>query len=430
MIAFSWYFLHDFAEKKIYKHPSIRRDYIGATSIPKEDDARMTENLLDENGGKPLIGKGAEELLRTVMVRFVDREIIPVAKEIDEREEFPFELFRKLADVGAFGIRYPAEAGGGGGNTTLYNIMCEEIARGSMSMATITAMQALMGTNFIYEYGTPEHHEKYLKPALKGEKVAAFALTEPDAGTDLTSIRTTAVRDGDGYVINGTKTWITNAPVADMFTVLCQTDRTKGIRGVNFFLIDRRSDGLSVSPKFDKIGTRAAVISEVAFDDVHIPLENRLGDEGRGIGNLMRILARIRIMTASLSLGLARAAYDDSFRYASERVQFGKPIGKFQAIRMKIASMATEIEASRHLIDHVTRMIDRGDNALIEASMAKYFVSEVACRAADQATRIYGSYSFSNEYAVSRYYRDTRFLLFGGGTSEILQDIIARQLGL
>ena len=376
------------------------------------------------------MGKGAEELLRSVMARFVDREIIPVAKDIDDREEFPFELFRKLAKIGAFGIRYPPEVGGGGGNTVLYNIMCEEIARGSMSLGAITAMQALMGTNFIYEFGTEEQHEIYLKPALRGEKVAAFALTEPDAGTDLTAIRTTAEREGDGYVINGMKTWITNAPVADMFTVLCQTDRSKGIRGVNFFLIDRKSDGVSISPKFDKIGTRASVISEVAFDNVRIPLENRLGGEGRGIGNLMRILAQIRVMTASLSLGLARAAYDDSFRYAGERVQFGRSIGKFQAIRMKIATMATEIEASRHLIDNVTRMIDRGENALLAASMAKYFVSEVACRAADQATRIYGSYSYSNEYAVSRYYRDTRFLLFGGGTSEILQDIIARQLGL
>ena len=376
------------------------------------------------------IGEDTESLTRCVIARFVDREIIPVAKEIDDDEKFPFVMFKKLADIGAFGIRYPVEVGGGGGNTALYNIMCEEIARGSMSLGAITAMQALMGTNFIFKFGTPEHHEKYLKPAIRGEKVAAFALTEPDAGTDLSSVRTSAVRDGEEYVINGNKTWITNAPVADMFTVLCQTDRKKGLKGVNFFLIDRNTDGLTVSPKFDKIGTRASIISEIAFDNVRIPLKNRLGDEGRGIGNLMRILAQIRVMTASLSLGLARAAYDDGFRYASEREQFGRPIGKFQAIRMKLATMATEIEASRHFIQYVTGMIDRGENALKEASMAKYFVSEVACRAADQATRIYGSYSFSNEYAVSRYYRDTRFLLFGGGTSEILQDIIARQLGL
>ena len=386
--------------------------------------------LFAKTGSETWIDEDAEHLTREVIARFVDKEIIPVANEMDDREEFPFDIFRKLADIGAFGIRYPSSVGGGGGNATLYNIICEEVARGSMSLAAITAMQGLMGTNFIFKYGTPEHLEKYLKPAIRGEKVAAFCLTEPDAGTDLSAIRTTAVRKGDEYVLNGTKTWITNAPVADMFTVLCQTDRTKGLKGVNFFLVDGKNEGLSVSQKFDKIGTRASVISEVALKDVHIPLANRLGDEGRGIGNLMRILARIRAMTAALSLGLARAAYNDSFNYAMEREQFGRPISKFQAIRMKLATMATEIEASGHFVRHVGHMIDRGENALKEASMAKYFVSEVACRAADQATRIYGSYSYSNEYAVSRYYRDTRFLLFGGGTSEILQDVIARQLGL
>ncbi len=386
--------------------------------------------LFAKTGSETWIDEDAEHLTREVIARFVDKEIIPVANEMDDREEFPFDIFRKLADIGAFGIRYPSSVGGGGGNATLYNIICEEVARGSMSLAAITAMQGLMGTNFIFKYGTPEHLEKYLKPAIRGEKVAAFCLTEPDAGTDLSAIRTTAVRKGDEYVLNGTKTWITNAPVADMFTVLCQTDRTKGLKGVNFFLVDGKNEGLSVSQKFDKIGTRASVISEVALKDVHIPLANRLGDEGRGIGNLMRILARIRAMTAALSLGLARAAYNDSFNYAREREQFGRPISKFQAIRMKLATMATEIEASGHFVRHVGHMIDRGENALKEASMAKYFVSEVACRAADQATRIYGSYSYSNEYAVSRYFRDTRFLLFGGGTSEILQDVIARQLGL
>lgn len=386
--------------------------------------------LFAKTGNETWIDEDAEHLMREVIARFVDREIIPVANELDDQEEFPFEMFRKLADIGAFGIRYPSSVGGGGGNATLYNIICEEVARGSMSLAAITAMQGLMGTNFIFKYGTDEHHEKYLKPAIRGEKVAAFCLTEPDAGTDLSAIRTTAVCKGDEYVLNGTKTWITNAPVADMFTVLCQTDRTKGLKGVNFFLVDGKNEGLSVSQKFDKIGTRASVISEVALNDVHIPLVNRLGDEGRGIGNLMRILARIRAMTAALSLGLARAAYNDSFNYAREREQFGRPISKFQAIRMKLATMATEIEASGHFVRHVGHMIDRGENALKEASMAKYFVSEVAVRAADQATRIYGSYSYSNEYAVSRYYRDTRFLLFGGGTSEILQDVIAKQLGL
>lgn len=371
----------------------------------------------------------AQKLLRKTIAKFVDNEIIPIANELEEKEEFPFEVFKKIANLGCFGIRYPKEAGGADAGITNFCIMCEEFARGSMSVAAITAMQCLMGTNFLFKYGTDEHRKRLFKPAMKGEKVAAFALTEPDAGTDLTAVRTSAERVGDEYVINGMKTWITNAPVADFFTVLCQTNKSIGIKGVNFFLVERDTPGLSISKKFDKLGTRAAVISELAFDDCHIPLENRLGEEGRGIGNLMRILAEIRVMTAALSLGLARAAFDASFQYSKERVQFGKPIGKFQAIKMKIATMATEIEASRLMIYNTTKMMEQGKNCMKEASMAKYFVSEVACRAADQATRIYGSYSYSNEYPIQRFYRDTRFLLFGGGTSEMLQVIIARELG-
>jgi alkylation response protein AidB-like acyl-CoA dehydrogenase len=377
-----------------------------------------------------MITQDTQNLLRKTVARFVDREVRPIANELEEAKEFPWELFRRAADLGFFGIRYPKEGGGAGGNATLYNIMCEELARGHMSLAAITAMQCLMCTDFIFKFGTPEIKETYFLPAMRGEKVGAFCLTEPDAGTDLTSISTIAERHGDEFVVNGVKTWITNAPVAEMFTVLCLTDRKKGIRGSNFFLIPRDTKGVFVSKKFPKMGTRAAVISEVAFDNVRIPLDHRLGDEGRGIGNLMRILAEIRTMTAALSLGLARAAYEDSFRYVQERVAFKKPIGKYQEIRGKISNMATEIEASRLMLYWVTDMLDRGQRCLKESSMAKYFISEVACRACDEATRIYGAYSYSNEYDVNRYFRDTRFLLFGGGTSEILRDIIARELGL
>jgi alkylation response protein AidB-like acyl-CoA dehydrogenase len=287
-----------------------------------------------------------------------------------------------------------------------------------------------MGTNFIYRYGTEDHRRRLFLPAIRGEKVAAFALTEPDAGSDLMAVRTSAERVRDGYVINGMKTWITNAPYADFFTVLCQTDRSKGAKGLNFFLIERDTPGLSVSPKFEKLGTRGTLISELAFDNCYIPSENMLGEEGKGMKNLLGMLAEIRVMTAALSLGLARAAYDASFQYAQERVQFGKPIGNYQAIQMKIATMATEIEASRLMVYNTTKMMDEGKRCLKEASMAKYFVSEVACRAADEATRIYGSYAYSSEYPIERFYRDSRFLLYGAGTSEILQVIIARELGL
>ncbi|UCE37096.1 MAG: acyl-CoA dehydrogenase family protein [Thermoplasmata archaeon] len=381
----------------------------------------MIEENLDED---------AEKLLRETFAKYVDNELIPIARDIDEKDEFPQEVFKKLADMGAYGLRYPTEYGGSNGTNTMFCIMCEELARGSMAVAAFTAMQCLMGTNFIFAHGTEEQKKRLLVPALKGEKVAAFALTEPDAGSDLMALSTSAKKVDDGYIINGMKTWITNAPYADFFTVLCQTDKSKGPKGLNFFLVEKDTPGLSASPKFDKLGTLGTWTSELAFENCKIPLENRLGEEGKGLGNLMRILAEIRTMTAALSLGLARAAYDASFRYAKERVQFKKPIGKFQAIQMKISTMATEIEASRLLVYNATRMIDEGKSCMKEASMAKYFASETACRAADEATRIFGSYGYSMEYPVQRFWRDTRFLLFGGGTSEILQVIIARELGL
>lgn len=371
-----------------------------------------------------------EEMIRKVFARFTEEEIIPKAREMDEAAEFPRWMFEKLAKMGAYGIRYPRSVGGAGGNTTQFCVMVEELARGSMSIAAFTAMQCLMGTNFLYEYGTPEQHERLLKPAIRGEKVASFALTEADAATDLGGVKTTAKREGEHWVINGSKTWITNAPVADFFTVLCQTDKEKGLRGLNFFLIERGTPGLYVSKKFDKLGTRATEISELAFTDVRIPQENLLGKEGQGVTNLLRILSIIRVMTAALSLGLARAAYDHSRRYATERTQFGKKIGSFQLIQQKIANMATDIWASHLMVYKTAEMIDRGERALKEASMAKYFVSEVACRAADEATRIFGAYSYSMEYDVQRFYRDCRFLLFGGGTSEILQTIISRECGV
>jgi alkylation response protein AidB-like acyl-CoA dehydrogenase len=372
----------------------------------------------------------AKKLLRKTFAKFADEELKPIANELEEREEFPREIFKKLADMGAYRIRYPREYGGADAGCTMFCIMVEELARVSMSVAAFTAMQCLMSTNFLCHYGTDELREKYFQPAMRGEKVGAFCLTEPDAGSDLANVRTTAERVGDEYVLNGLKTWVTNGPYADMFTILCQTDKSKGIRGVNFFFVPKETPGLSISKKFDKLGTRATLICELALEDVHIPLEHRLGDEGRGMGNLMRILAEIRVMTAALSLGLARGAYEESFQYAKDRVQFGKSISQYQAIQMKIGTMATEIYASHLMTYDVTARIERGEKCLKEASMTKLFVSEVACRAADEATRILGAYSYANEYPANRFFRDTRFLLFGGGTSEILQTMIARYEGL
>ena len=371
-----------------------------------------------------------EKIVRRTMARFVDREVIPRAGELDEAARFPRDLFNKLADMGCFSIRYPKNMGGAGGNTTLFCIMCEELARGYMSLAAIFAMQCLMGTNFLFHHGTEELREKYFWPAMRGDMVASFALTEPEAATDLANVSTMAEKTDRGWLINGLKTWITNGPVADFFTVLCQTRRGAGLKGLNFFFVPRDIPGVATSKAFDKLGTRSTEISELAFTDVIIPLDHRLGDEGQGMRNLFSILAIIRTMTASLALGLARAAFDASVKYANERMQFGRTIGRFQLIQSKIAQMATDIWAARLMTYEAARIIDRGEPAMKEASMAKYFATEAACKAADEATRIFGAYAYSMEYDVQRFYRDNRFLLYGGGTAEILQTIISREFGV
>ena len=368
-----------------------------------------------------------EELLRRVMARFVDEEVIPVAREIDDKGEFPFDLFKRLADMGILGIRYPKKAGGSGGTTTLYCISVEELARGLMSLAAITAMQCLMATNGLYLYGTKQMHEEYLRPALRGEKIGAFQLTEPEAGSDLSNVRTRATKAKDGWVINGMKTWSTSGPYGDFHTVLCQTDPEKGLKGLMFVFIPSATTGFSHSKKFDTLGTRTSSLSEIYFNNCHVPDEYMLGELGRGLDVLLTILAEIRVMTGCLAIGLLRAAMDDSIRYCKERVQFGRPIGTYQLIQAKIANMAVNLEASNLMCYKVTHLIDESIACLNEASMAKYFATEAACSAADEAMRIFGAYAYSMEYNVQRYYRDNRFLLYGGGTHEVLQTTIARQ---
>jgi alkylation response protein AidB-like acyl-CoA dehydrogenase len=377
-----------------------------------------------------MLRSNAEDLIRKSMAMFVDGELIPRAKEIDEKGEFPREMFEQIARMGVFGIRYPKDRGGAGGNNTLYCIICEELARGLMSIAAVTAMQCLMGTNFLFHFGTEALHEQYFYPAMRGEKVACFCLTEPEAGSDLGNVTTSARKTEEGFVINGLKTWVTNGPVADFYTVLCQTDPAKKFRGLNFFFIPRDTPGVSVSKPFDLLGTKTTPISELAFTDVRIPPHHMLGREGEGLNNLMSILAEIRTMTAALAIGLQRAALDDSIRYARERVQFGQTISNYQLIQAKIANMAVQLDASKLMTYRATRMIDQKIPCIKEASMAKYFATEAACKAADEATRVLGAYAYSMEYAAQRYYRDNRFLLYGGGTHEILQTNIAKWVGL
>jgi alkylation response protein AidB-like acyl-CoA dehydrogenase len=371
-----------------------------------------------------------QQLFRRSVAEFVDKEIVPIAAKIDEEGQFPTELFQKVGKLGYFGVRYPEEYGGAGGDEVMFTLLCEELARGSLSLAASVSMQCLMGTNFIYRFGTEEQRQRLLVPAIRGGKMGVICMTEPDAGSDLGSIRTIAVRDGDGWVLNGQKTWVTNATRADFFTVAAKTDPEAGFKGIDMFLVERDRPGVSVGRDIPKMGVRAQETAELILEDCHLPAENLFGEEGTGFRNLQAILAQIRTMMGALSLGLARAALEAGAQYARERVQFSRPIAKFQAISHKLADMATELEASRWLVYRSAWLIDQGKADMKAASMAKLFASEMANRLADESTRILASYGFAMEYDVQRYFRDARLLLLGGGTSEILRTIISREMGL
>lgn len=371
-----------------------------------------------------------QQLLRSGVADFVDGEVIPLAAQIDEEGRFPVELVRKVAELGYFGIRYPEEYGGSSGDNVMFALMCEELARGSLSLAASVAMQCLMGTTFIYRFGTEEQKQRLLVPAIRGDRIGVIAMTEPEAGSDLGAIKTTALRDNDGYILNGQKTWVTSAALADFFTVAAKTDPEAGFRGIDMFLVERESPGVTVGKDIAKMGVRALGTAELILEDCRIPAENLLGPEGTGFRDLQGILGEIRVMMGSLSLGLGRAALDAAIKYAQERVQFERPIAKFQAISHRLADMATELEAARLLVYRAAWLLDQGTPDMKLASMAKLFASEMANRLADSASRIFASYGFAMEYDVQRYFRDARFLLLGGGTSEILRGIIAYHMGL
>jgi alkylation response protein AidB-like acyl-CoA dehydrogenase len=306
--------------------------------------------------------------------------------------------------------------------------MAEELARGSLSLAAAVSMQCLMGTDFVYRFGTDEHKARLLAPALRGEKLGTLAMTEPDFGSDLGGLTTQAVRAGDGWVLTGRKLWITSATVADFFTVAAKTDPAAGFKGIDLFLVEKGMPGLSVGRRIEKMGVRASETSELILDQVRVPAANLLGPVGTGFQNLSALLAEIRVMTGALALGLAQAALAASLRYAHERVQFGKPIGAYQAIAHKLAEMGTQLEAARGLVYRAAWLIETGKPDLKLASMAKLFATEMANRAADECTRIFGSYGLAMEYDAQRYFRDARFLLYGGGTSEILRNVIAKEM--
>ena len=368
-----------------------------------------------------------QRAIREAFARFADERIAPRAAALDEAHAFPRELFGELAGMGLFAMRYPEDVGGSGTGLTEFCLALEEIARGSMSVAGCAAMQSLMGTKFLHMLGNAEVLERLFKPALRGEKIGAICMTEPNAGSDLDGIATSAKKVEGGYRLNGQKTWVTSAPVADFFTVFAKAGEAKKL---TIFLVERSFAGLAVGRQIEKMGVWALPTSELAFDDCFVPDSHRLSrEEGDGEGHLRKTLAEIRIITGAMANGVARAALEAALRYAGERKQFGKPINRYQAIQLKLAEMATGLEAAIHLVYRAAWLRDAGKPHHKEAAMAKLFASETAARVCDQAARVLASYGYAMEYPVQRYLRDVRFTLIGGGTSEILKLIIAKELG-
>lgn len=370
-----------------------------------------------------------QEDFRRAVARFVDTEVVPEAPAIDERAEFPAKLFKRLGELGYLGLRYPEAYGGADADMVTYCLFAEELARGSLSVAAAAGMQSLMGTYFIYKYGSEELRRKYLVPALRGDLVATFALTEPNAGSDIANITTRAERRGDRWVLRGGKTWVTSAPVADVLTVAAKTSAERGMKNIALFLLDRAAmRGITLGKSIEKMSVRASVTGEILLEDVEVPAEHLLGGETGGVEKIGGILAEIRVMTAAISVGLARAAYQAALAYARERVAFGKPIVEHQAIGFKLADMLTSLHAATLLTYQAAAGLDAGRSVGREAAMTKLFASETAVRITDEAARIFASYGLALEYPVQRYFRDARFLLPGGGTSEILRLVIGREL--
>jgi len=359
---------------------------------------------------------------------FVLRELDPVAAETDQKGEFPGEIIRKLGAMGIMGVNYPPEYGGLGLDTVSYAIAVEEISRACGSTGITVAAHNSLAIAPIYLFGTEEQKRKYVPPLARGEKLGAFGLTEPEAGSDAGATKTTAVLDGDSYVINGSKCFITNASVAETIVFTARTGPDPGTRGISSFVLEKGRKGFSVGKKEDKLGLHGADTAELYFEDLRLPKENLLGKEGEGFKQFMITLDGGRVSIGAMALGIAQGALDKSIERSKERVQFGRPICDFQAIQWKLADMATQVEAARQLVYRAARLKDQGKKYTKESAMAKLYASEVGFMVTHQAMQIFGGRGYMEEYPLERYYRDVRLCEIGEGTSEIQRLVIAREL--
>jgi alkylation response protein AidB-like acyl-CoA dehydrogenase len=369
---------------------------------------------------------------RKHIARYVDDKVIPVAESLDETEEFPRDIVRELGQLGYLGIRYPEEYGGSGlKNPNIFHcIFCEELARGSLGVASVLGMHTSTATHTVYAWGTEELKQEYLVPALSGQKVAAFGLTEPGAGSDAAAIRTKAVKTDKGYLLNGTKIFISNGTVADFVTIAAKTDPEQGVHGISLFLVDTKTPGFSVGRRLEKFSNKSSDTAELILENLEVPADHLLGQENQGFTNVYISLAIDRIMTAALALGLARSAYQAAYKYSKEREQFGRPICKFQAVQFRLVDMLAMLKTAELHTYYAAWTADHQENPTEAAAIAKLVATEAANYICRMATSIFGGYGLMKEFPVQRYLRDSFFPLVAGGTNDIMKLIVARQIGL
>ena len=372
-----------------------------------------------------MIFEKEHELVRQLAKEFAENEIKPTAEEVDETSEFPMEIYKKMAAAGFLGIKIPQEFGGSGGDHRSYAIVMEELSKASgVSTIWISSPNSLQSTPILVD-GTPQQKEKYLRPMVTGEKMFAFGLTEPGAGSDAASILTTAEKDGDDYILNGRKTFITGAPVSDYVIVFAKTDASAGAKGISTFIVDTKLEGVSFGKAENKMGMIGCPTSDVVLDNVRVSKDAMLGKEGKGFINAMKTLSVGRLGIACQALGLAEGAMEVAIKYAKARHQFGKSLAKFQNTQFMIAEMETKIAAMRHLVYDAAYKMDLGKKADKEASMAKLFATEEAKWVIDKALQIHGGYGYIKEYPIERMYRDIRVTSIYEGTSEVQKMVIA-----
>jgi alkylation response protein AidB-like acyl-CoA dehydrogenase len=367
-------------------------------------------------------------MIRDTARQFACDELAPTVLERDEKEEFPYDAVKKMGELGFMGMMVSERYGGAGLDTISYVLALEEIGKVDSSACVIMSVNNSLVCWGLESFGTEEQKQKYLADLASGKKLGAFALSEPEAGSDATNQRTSARRDGDEYVINGTKNFITNGAHADVVLVMASTDRSKGARGVSAFIVEKRTPGFSVAKKEKKLGIRSSDTVSLAFEDCRIPVVNRIGEEGFGIKFALKTLDGGRIGIATQALAIAEASLNASIKYSKERKAFEKPIAELQAIQFKLAEMATDIEAARHLILHAASLKDNKQPYATEAAMAKLFASKISVRCALEAVQIHGGYGYIREYHVERYLRDSKITEIYEGTSEIQKMVISRAL--